>query len=189
MSAAAFLARLTAALDGAGVPYMVAGSFASTFHGTPRTTQDVDVVVVLNRQSLTQLLSSLPDDAYYVSPEAALEALQQRRQFNIIDLATGWKADLIVRKPRPFSVAEFERRIRATVLGVPVWMASAEDVVISKLEWASLGGGSERQLRDVVGVLERRPRDTVYIAGWVQRLGLDALWHEAQRLARPAGPT
>ena len=39
------LKRLVDALDAAGIPFMIAGSFASTAHGFPRTTQDLDVVI------------------------------------------------------------------------------------------------------------------------------------------------
>lgn len=34
------------ALEAAGVPYMVTGSFASALHGAPRTTQDLDRWIV-----------------------------------------------------------------------------------------------------------------------------------------------
>jgi hypothetical protein len=40
-----FLARIVDALNGAAIPHRVAGSFASTHHGVPRTTQDIDLVV------------------------------------------------------------------------------------------------------------------------------------------------
>jgi hypothetical protein len=43
--AGAFLARLTAKLAAAGVPSMVVGSFASSFHGVPRSSQDLDLVI------------------------------------------------------------------------------------------------------------------------------------------------
>ncbi len=36
------LERLVRTLESAGVPFMIAGSFASTVHGLPRTTQDLD---------------------------------------------------------------------------------------------------------------------------------------------------
>jgi hypothetical protein len=42
---AAFLSRIVAALDGAGIPYMVAGSLGSSFRGRFRTTNDADIVV------------------------------------------------------------------------------------------------------------------------------------------------
>lgn len=132
---------------------MVAGSVASSIHGEPRSTQDVDLVIDPSMASLRVFVRALPEEDFYVSEDAAMEALGARRQFNVIDMVTGWKADLIVRKNRSFSVSEFQRRERATVLGVDVYIASAEDVVLTKLEWASVDGGSERQLRDVRGIL------------------------------------
>src|SRR5688572_7695588 len=97
-----FLVRLTAKLAGAGVPNMVVGSFASSFHGIPRSSQDVDLVVDPDVVSLRRFLSALPADDYYADTDAAFDALQHRAQFNVIDMATAWKADLIVRKDRPF---------------------------------------------------------------------------------------
>jgi hypothetical protein len=120
VSLADFVGRLSGVLDAAGIPHMFTGSFASTFHGISRTTQAVDIVVSVDAVSLARLLASLPDDAYYVSEDAARDALRRRSQFNVIDLATGWKADLIVQKMRPFSQEELRRRERRTALGVDV---------------------------------------------------------------------
>ena len=39
------LAEIVQALDAAGVPHMIAGSLASTLHGEPRSTQDIDLVI------------------------------------------------------------------------------------------------------------------------------------------------
>src|SRR3954467_14584971 len=104
--AGAFLARLTAKLAVAGVPSMVVGSFASSFHGVPRSSQDLDLVIDPQPESLHRFLTDLPPADYYADPAAALYALQRRGQFNVIDMATAWKADLIVRKDRSFSVGE-----------------------------------------------------------------------------------
>jgi hypothetical protein len=177
VSLQAFLTRLVGVLDAAGVPYMICGSAASTFHSAPRTTQDIDVVVDLDAGRLGELLARLPEDAYYVSEGAAREALRRRSMFNVVDLETGWKADLVVRKDRPFSVEEFGRRLRVEFMGVPLWVSSAEDCVISKLEWATLGG-SERQLADVRSILEVQGErlDRQYVERWVEQLGLQDAW-------------
>jgi len=173
-----FLSRMVGHLEATGVEYMLARSIASTFHGTPRATQDLDVVLELSKSALEALLSALGDEDYYVNADAARDALRCRGQFNVIDMSTGWKADLILKKRRPFSDVEFERRERATVLGVPLWVASAEDTVVSKLEWARESGGSERQLRDVAGILELKGRDLdiPYVERWCDELGLGDLW-------------
>ncbi len=99
----------------------------------------------------------------------------------MIDLETGWKVDLIVQKERPFSQTELSRRRPGRVLEVDLMMASPEDTVLTKLEWSKLSG-SERQLRDVAGVLRvSGPElDIEYIEKWVQALGLGAEWELAR---------
>lgn len=176
-----FLGRLVEALDGAGIPYMVAGSFASTYYGEPRTTHDIDMVVAPTARSLKVLLRALPEDDYYVSEEAALVALRDRGQFNVIDLETGWKVDLIVQKNRPFSRTELERRRPGRLLGVELMVASPEDVALTKLEWAKLSP-SERQIRDVAGILRvsGSELDLDYLARWVEELQLSTQWKAAQ---------
>src|SRR5437763_9550117 len=109
--AGAFLARLTTKLAAAGVPHMVVGSFASSFHGVPRSSQDLDLVIDPQVESLRRFLSELPPADYYVDADTAVEAVRRRGQFNVIDMASAWKADLIVRKARPFSVEEMRRRV------------------------------------------------------------------------------
>jgi hypothetical protein len=101
--AGAFLTRLTAKLADAGVPNMVVGSFASSYHGVPRS-QGLDLVIDPQAGSLHRFLADLPPEDYYADADAALDALRRRGQFNVIDMATAWKADLIVRKARRFSI-------------------------------------------------------------------------------------
>jgi hypothetical protein len=173
------LRRLVDALDDAKIPFMIAGSFASTAHGLPRATQDLDIVIdPPGPDALDALLARFPPDDYYVDSDAAHDALRRRAMFNVIDNATGWKLDLIVRKNRPFSREEFRRRQPLTLLDVPVFVASPEDTVIAKLEWSHGGGGSERQRRDVVGILETMADriDTGYIEKWVLDLGVEEEW-------------
>ena len=74
-------------------------------------------------------------------------------QFNVIDLATGWKIDFIIRKSRPFSETEFERRSEVHFEGLRLHIAQPEDVIIAKLEWAKRAS-SERQIEDVAGILK-----------------------------------
>jgi hypothetical protein len=175
--------RVTHALDRAGVPYMLTGSFASSFHGAPRATHDIDIVVELVGASLKRLLEAFPDTEYYVSEDAGRDAIARQSQFNVVDFASGWKIDLIVRKRRPFSVEEFRRRQRVEFLGLSVFMATAEDVILAKLEWAKLGE-SERQLRDVENIVAgcNHPLDVDYIRTWVEQLGVAEAWEAvAQR--------
>ncbi len=163
---------------------MLTGSFAAAYHGRPRATQDIDLVIAPSADQIRNLLRDLPAHAYYAFEGAAIEALRHESQFNLIDLATGWKIDFICRKSRPFSRSEFARRLQVDFEGIPLFVAAAEDVVLSKLEWAKLGG-SLRQVEDVAGLLQVRgdELDRAYIERWVASLGLEREWTEARRLA------
>ena len=83
-----------------------------------------------------------------------------------------------IRKDRPFSEQEFERRRLLALLGVEVFMASAEDTIIAKLEWSKLSGGSERQRRDIAGMLATvgDDLDRGYIERWLNELDLTVEW-------------
>jgi hypothetical protein len=188
MTAADLFGRMVARLEAAGIPYMLTGSFATAYHGRPRATQDIDFVIAPSLDQIRTLIRGLPPTEYYADEAAALEAHRQESQFNVIDLSTGWKVDFICRKSRPFSRAEFDRRVRVQLEGLSLYVATAEDVLLAKLEWARLGG-SRRQIEDVAGLLEVRGAelDIAYIEGWVAALGVNAEWAAAQRAARQAG--
>ena len=181
MSASDFLGRLTAILESVGIEYMVVGSFASTFHGFTRTTQDIDIVIALGAGQVRDLVERFPEDDYYISDAAVQDAVRRRSQFNVIDLDTGWKADLVIQKARPFSVQELQRRQRRTLMGHSLWVATAEDTIIAKLEWAT-HGHSERQLRDVTGILEVKGDDLDFdhIDHWTAELGLTEIWNRVR---------
>lgn len=160
-------------LTQAGIPYMVSGSLASTYHGEPRTTQVVDIVIDPSHDQLERFVESLDRDRFYVGD--AQSAFERRDQFNVIDTASGWKIDLIVRKDRPFSRAEFERRTAVDLDRVATFVSTPEDTILAKLEWGRLGE-SDRQMRDVIGVIavSGNELDLAYLHRWADELGLRA---------------
>jgi hypothetical protein len=178
------VARVVRHLDALGISYMVAGSMASSFHGRPRTTQDADIVIDPTADQLDRLVAGLSEAGFYVDQGRARDALRRRRQFNVIDPSSAFKLDLIIRKDRPFSREEFARRLRAALgESLEVVLATAEDTILSKLEWSKLGGGSERQLADVGGMIELKGADLDrdYIERWARVLGVLDLWRQADR--------
>lgn len=181
MTAASLLRTVVNALDDAGIPHMLVGSFASMTHGAPRATQDIDMVIDPTPQALKRFAASFDPDRYYVSPSAQ-EALAARDQFNIIDFTTAWKVDLIIRKDRPFSLSEFARRVPARALDVDLYLATAEDTVLAKLEWAAIGG-SDRQVADAAAVLAvgAGQLDEQYLDHWAAELGVSALLAQARK--------
>jgi len=161
------------------IPYMIVGSVAALAHGRSRATQDFDLVIDVDATRLRALVASLPERRFYVSEEAALDALQRQTMFNVIDLESGWKIDLVPRKRRAFSSVEFSRRQALELLGLRVFVASLEDTVIAKLEWSRQGGGSSRQLEDVRELLSLAGDrlDAAYVQHWIAELGLESEWN------------
>lgn len=151
---------------------MVTGSVAATHHGEPRLTQDIDIVVDPSPTGLESFLEMLDRERFYV--DDARRALRDRSQFNVLDLSTGWKVDLIVAKDRPFSRVELARRTPIDILGVRTSVASPEDVILSKLEW-SKESGSEVQLRDVETLvrIQGDRLDRSHLRRWARELGVE----------------
>lgn len=175
------LRTIIAVLESARIPYMVVGSFASTAYGEPRSTRDLDLVVDPRPEQLDELVGALDPERFYVDPEVARDALRRRSMFNVIEIETGWKLDLVIRKPRAFSIEEMRRRTSMRILGMEVAAATAEDTIIAKLEWAKQGA-SDRQLEDVAGILRVRGAelDVEYIERWIAELELDEPWQRAR---------
>lgn len=183
-----FLHQIAQLLEAAGIPYMVAGSHVSGHHGIPRSTLDVDIVIDPTAEQLAKLLASFTDD-YYVSPTAAQQALRRRSMFNVIHPAAGWKADLIVCKNRPFDREEFRRRIAEPLYGRPVPLATAEDIILAKLEWNRITP-SDRQWQDAfnVAVVQWPNLDQAYLRHWATELGIATQLEELLRQAEQAQP-
>jgi hypothetical protein len=183
-SQGAFLREIIRALDDAGIAYMVCGSLGSSFHGQPRATNDVDLVIAPTRTQLEALVAALVP-RFYADLEAAVEALTNGGSFNVIEGEIGWKADLIPLRNRPFSREEFSRRRQAEVLGSKVYVVSPEDAILSKLEWARKGA-SERQLKDAAGIVATQGADLdrTYLSKWARELGVAGLLEELLREGR-----
>ena len=167
------LEKLISIIESTGIPYAVCGSLSSGFHGQPRATNDADIIIAPTRDQLDVLLKSL-EAGYYVSPEAAFDAMKIRSMFNVIDTELGWKADLIFRQDNPYQLSKFNRRRRVKLMGIDLWVLSPEDVILSKLDWAK-DSGSDLQFRDVFGVMKVQwdELDWDYLRHWAKELDVE----------------
>jgi hypothetical protein len=176
--------RISTLLEHAGIPYMLTGSFASSIYGMHRGSADVDFIIDADQAGVRRLLDQLAANDFYSELNQALEACRSNSMFNVIDNITGLKIDFIFLKSREFSHEEFGRRKKAIVWEAPLYIASAEDIVVSKLEWAKLGESS-RQIEDAAGILKlrREELDFPYVEKWVHELQLAVQWDRARQLA------
>ena len=138
---------VSARLERGGLAYMLTGSMAMNYYAQPRMTRDIDLVVALTPQDTDKVVRLFTPD-YYVSREAVSSSIAHESLFNLIHQESVIKVDCIVRKNTPYRRAEFERRQRIAIEDFSTWIASKDDLIISKLWWAK-DSRSEMQLRDV----------------------------------------
>lgn len=172
------LRHLIAALDRLDVPYMVVGSLASAAYGEPRMTQDIDVVIDLEERQIAALCRAFASDEFYVSEQAALDAVRHNSQFNIIHPASGNKIDLMIVPAGAWGQAEISRRQRTRLLpDLEGYCARPEDVILGKMQYYR-EGGSEKHLRDIAGILKVSGDqvDRQYVARWAEQMGLAEIW-------------
>lgn len=166
-------------LDQAGIAYMITGSLAMNYYAQPRMTRDIDLVVDLDTGDADRLARLFVED-YYISPDAVQAAITNRSMFNVIHLGETLKVDLIVRKDTPYRQLEFQRRLSVNLEGSKLYIVSAEDLVLSKLEWLK-DSRSERQMDDVRNLLNSvADIDEAYLEEWAVKLGLNELLEEAR---------
>jgi hypothetical protein len=167
-------------LNRLGARYYIGGSVASSSHGVGRSTLDVDVVAELDEASVISLFAKL-QDKYYISQAAALDAVQRRSSFSLVCLATSFKIDIFVSQDREFDRSVFERasiEILGDAAPLSACVATAEDILLLKLEWYRLGNENlQRQWDDLTQVvkLQGDRLDREYLHRWAEELGVTEL--------------
>jgi hypothetical protein len=177
------LAAFVGPLERLGAPYCITGSVAASIYGEPRLTADVDVVVLIREADLERLHAAFPEHAYYVPPEETLRLAigsRTRGMFNIIDMASQFKADLYVAAGDPLHAWALAHRRRMQVGAVAIWVAPPEYVILRKLEFHR-EGGSDKHLRDVRFMHAATPLDQPFLDREIARLGLAASWQVCLR--------
>jgi hypothetical protein len=171
---------VAAVLDRLSIEYLVGGSLASSIHGIPRATLDVDIVADLRMVHVKPLVAALETD-FFIDTDMVTDAVQRRTTFNVLHLATMFKVDVFVMGDDELLVAELSRKQRVRVVDSPpaeLNVATAEDMVLQKLIWYREGGSvSDRQWADVLGIVRTQGDrlDRSYVDRWATLKGVDDL--------------
>ena len=181
---------VTGVFERLGVSYLIGGSLASALYGMVRTTQDSDIIAEMRPEHIQPFVSALEAD-FYVDQEMIAESIQRNSSFNIIHRDTIFKVDVFIPRPRPFLKSQLARARRQTFTfgkEVSAKFASPEDTILSKLEWYRMGGeASDRQWRDILGVLKTKAGDIdlEYLHQWARELKVSDLLARALAQAAP----
>jgi hypothetical protein len=175
-------------LEARGLRYQVGGSLASSVHGVPRQTRDMDIVVDLSPEAALDFARAF-SDSFYVDSEQAVRAARDRRGFNLVHLESGLKIDVFAAGESAFDESEMQRSVSLALdegSGRRFPVKSAEDTVLRKLLWFEQGDrASSQQWYDVLGVLkvQQDALDRAYLERWASSLGLTELLTRAMREA------
>jgi hypothetical protein len=177
------LIRVVEALEQSGIDYMVTGSLASSFHGEPRSTHDIDLVIDLHPEHAAALADRFPPPAFHLDPEALARAIAQKNLACLLDVNEGDKVDFWMLTEEPFDRERFSRRRMESVFGRTLAVSSPEDTILQKLRWSAMSGGSERQLHDAQRIWEVQGSrlDLEYLRHWARRLDLSQALEEMMR--------
>lgn len=167
----AFFEKIIDVLNKQNIPYMLSGSVAMSLYVVPRATQDFDFIVHLKPQDVNEFVSNFLE-GYYCDKEVVEEAVKTRGMFNIIDHASGFKADFMVLKNEEYRQMEFSRRTTMEFYGKTIYAVSPEDLLLSKLIWIQDFQWSQ-QREDIKNLAEIDEMDWKYIKEWIDKLKLN----------------
>lgn len=168
------------------IQYHIGGSVASSAHGIPRTTIDVELVADIKPHHVEKMVQSL-QTIYYIDASMIQSAINNQTSFNLIHLETIIKIDIFILKADPFDQNVMSRAVAGTLnVGeaepFQVQFSSPEDIILHKLSWFRMGGEqSERQWKDILGVLkiQRDSLDFEYMQIWAKQIKVDDLLERA----------
>lgn len=171
--------RMAILFETLNIPYLVGGSVASSLLGESRSTQYLDLVISISLSKSQQLIRVMEQE-FYISESAVIEAVNEKRSFNVIHLTSLEKIDIFVIGDDAFSCSKMNRRqlykIDESEKGIYIY--SAEDIILQKLYWYLLSATeSQKQWRDVLGVLKVQGErlDFNYLNQWAEILQVQSL--------------
>jgi hypothetical protein len=178
---------LVRVFDSLKIRYLVGGSVASSLYGIPRATQDVDFVAEFGLSHAEAIATALAGE-FYVDPGTIREAVRRGASFNVVHLASMFKADVFLFKEDAWFHEEMARA-RSELLESPegpiaIRFASPEDTLLHKLVWYRLGNEiSDRQWGDILGILKVQGKtlDQEYLDRWAPLLDVSAQLDRARR--------
>lgn len=155
------------------IPYMISGSVAMNYYTVPRMTRDIDIVIEIG--DIDSFYNTFKKE-YYIDRKMVEDAIRNQFMFNIIHLKEVMKIDFIIRKNTEYRKIEFKRRKQVSIEGLKIFIVSIEDLIISKLLWAT-DSHSELQIKDVNNLLKEKV-DMKYITDWVKKLNISDFFKE-----------
>ena len=165
------------------LPYMIVGSLATNFYCVPRSTEGGDVVVEPSIVSIAQQITQANTHVRF-DPQLTFESVTATRKVVLRTSEHNFEIELFQLSDDEHDQARFKRRILVETMGRKVWIASLEDMIVTKLRW-SQHAGREKDIsdaRNLIGVQSDRV-DWPYVESWCDRHGTRELLERLRREA------
>jgi len=169
--------RIADALTASGIPYLLAGSFASNYHGIPRSTKEEDFVLHLSGGVGRDFAARLGEE-FEFDPQLSFETVTGTYRQLIRHRHSEFKFELFLLSQDPHDQQRFARRREEVLFGRKVWLLTPEDVIISKLRWVRTQDTDD--VRNVLSV-QRDRLDWPYIEHWCRLHGTFSRLEEIRR--------
>ena len=178
------LAALVESFRAPGIAFLIGGSVASSIHGISRATMDVDVLADIRQEHVESWCAAI-EHAFHVDKQTVAECVRTRRAFNVLARDALYKFAVFLPTTR-FHYSELRRAEETTfdffgsTMRCPV--ATAEDILLAKLDWYRLGGGvSDSQWRDIGGIVQTQASrlDLGYLRDSASDIGIADLLERA----------
>ncbi len=165
-----FFHKIVDVLNELEIPYMLSGSVAMGVYIVPRATRDFDFVIYMQPKEVKRFADQF-QEGYYCNADAIKDAVKHQSLFNILDHASGFKADFVILKNEEFRQEEFSRRVQMDYFGKSIYIVSVEDLLLSKLIWIQQLQ-SALQVEDIRNLCRLNTIDWHYVKKWIVQLNL-----------------
>jgi len=174
------LLLVTRLLDSLGLSYAVGGSLASSQYGELRATNDIDLLIDVPAGRISDFVAAMKPH-FDIWEDTVRSAVAEGRSFGCLHIEWHVKVDFF---PMGASILDAQTMTRRQAVRLPaeptqdIFFASAEDIVLRKLEWYRRSREVlDRQLRDVLGVLKLHggSMDLAYLRATAAELDLSGL--------------
>jgi len=144
------LKLVTIYLNKEKIPYMIVGGITLAYHGTPRTTEDIDILIYLTENKIKKFTDFMEKNDFIIDEEDIKTALKEKSHSTILDKKSIFRLDIkgIYDK---LDRDSFARRKKIHFRNLDFYVNTAEDAIIAKLIF-----GSFRDIEDAKGILSRQ---------------------------------
>jgi len=180
-------ARVIDAFTELGIDYLLAGSYSSNFYGIPRSTGDADFVALL-KSEISAIASRLGKD-FELEAQSSFESVTDTLRDILHVPSIHFKIEIFHLSDDPHDQSRFERKVQVfdEMLDRSVFIATAEDVIVMKLRWAT-GAHRNKDAEDITNILAVQGDDAFdwdYIHRWTAEHGTRQLLDEIRASIPP----